>query len=181
MTISSELVEKTHYKRRSSFTQGQRNKQTTEQLEEVEVDIDEGDQNAKVPRRKAASVCVAMITMKPDTPLMVSEIPRPNTVHRYGGASRFIVERNCQPLNLQELQSVRLRGLSTSEVFHEPPRMYVYRERPAPYTQPRPTGKATVFAYIKKRKHTICAWTFGLAAVVVMTTIIVLQTTGDFS
>ncbi|CAJ0590113.1 unnamed protein product [Cylicocyclus nassatus] len=180
MPVSSDLIERMHYKRRSSFVQEQRFKQASEPLEEVEVDIAEGP-TVSSPRRKSASVCVAMITIKPEMNTVNYQRPHQNTVPRKVGTSRFIVERNCQPFNVQELQSVRLRGLSTSEVFHEPPKMYVYRERPTPYVHRNPRKKKTFMEFVKKRKHTICAWSFGIFALALMATIIALQSKGDFS
>ncbi|RCN38637.1 hypothetical protein ANCCAN_15425 [Ancylostoma caninum] len=171
-----------HYKRRSSFIQEQRAKQMLEPLEELEVDVVDGSPRTRPPRRKAASVCVAMVTMKPETSSQYEyELPHTCAARKFGATSRFTVERNCQPLTLQEFQNVRLRGLSTSEVFHEPPKMYVYRERPVTYPYRKPKKPTSLLAFIKKRRHTLCAWVFGISAVVVMTTIIILQTKGDFS
>ncbi|EYC24009.1 hypothetical protein Y032_0014g2268 [Ancylostoma ceylanicum] len=134
MPVSSDLIERMHYKRRSSFIQEQRAKQTLEPLEEVEVDVVDGNPTKRPPRRKAASVCVAMVAMNPETSTSY-ELAQAYAQRKFGATSRFTVERNCQPLSLQEFQNVRLRGLSTSEVFHEPPKMYVYRERPVTYRE----------------------------------------------
>ncbi|VDP27696.1 unnamed protein product [Heligmosomoides polygyrus] len=78
------------------------------------------------------------------------------------------------------LKLLLLRGLSTSEVFHEPPKMYVYTERPPQqYPIRKVSQPATIAAFVKKRKHTLCAWAFGIVAISLITTIIVLQMSGS--
>ncbi|RCN25871.1 hypothetical protein ANCCAN_28414 [Ancylostoma caninum] len=115
MPVSSDLIERMHYKRRSSFIQEQRAKQMLEPLEELEVDVVDGSQRTRPPRRKAASVCVAMVTMKPETSSQYEyELPHTCAARKFGATSRFTVERNCQPLTLQEFQNVRLAICSSS-------------------------------------------------------------------
>ncbi|KAK6753622.1 hypothetical protein RB195_012921 [Necator americanus] len=162
MPVSSDLIERTHYKRRSSFVQEQRNRQMLEPPQNIGATACDEKQRVHPPRRKSASVCVSMIPMRPEIPSVSNEFPGPATIHRSVGKSRFIVERNSQPLNLQEFQNVRLRGLSTSEIFHEPPKMYVYRERPHTFFHNKQKKQFSLVDFVKKRKHTICAWTFGI-------------------
>ncbi|KAK6040347.1 hypothetical protein COOONC_22147 [Cooperia oncophora] len=184
MTVAAERIER-NYRRRSSFIQEQRREklEALAALDEVEVDVVDGKPKARSSRHKSVSVCLPMSPMMPERSNAVVDFPRPkvHTAHRSGATSRFIVERNCQPESLEafELRSVRLRGLSTSEVFHEPPAMYVYRERPPPTVYRKKTNGQACIAYIKKRKHTLCAWTCGIAAIALMTTIIGLQIKGD--
>ncbi|KAK6018006.1 hypothetical protein OSTOST_16461, partial [Ostertagia ostertagi] len=169
MTAPTERIER-NFRRRLSFIQENRRekREALGLLDELDVDIADEKPKTRSSRYKSASVCLPMISTMPERSSTVSDFPRP-TVHRCGGTSRFIVERNCQPESLDafELQSIRLRGLSTSEVFHEPPAMYVYRERPAPiiYRARKTSDLQSCTAFIKKRKHTLCAWTFGIVAI----------------
>ncbi|VDO58030.1 unnamed protein product [Haemonchus placei] len=185
MTVAAERIER-NFRRRSSFIHEQRRErhETLAPLEEVIVDVVDGKPNPRSPRYKSVSVCLPLISLTPaDRTDNVFDMTRP-TVHRCEGSSRFVVEPSCHPdlLDPMDLQSIssRLRGLSGSEVFHEPPQMYVYRERPAPvvYTNRKPTDIDACTAFIKKRKHTLCAWTFGIVALSLITTVIVLQATG---
>ncbi|ETN82329.1 hypothetical protein NECAME_08041 [Necator americanus] len=154
MPVSSDLIERTHYKRRSSFLQEQRNRQMLEPPQNIGATACDEKQRVHPPRRKSASVCVSMIPMRPEIPTVSNEFSGPASIHRSVGKSRFIVERNSQPLNLQEFQNVRLRGLSTSEIFHEPPKMYVYRERPHTFCDSQQAKEAILPSGFRQKAKT---------------------------
>uniref|UniRef100_A0A1I7XLP1 G_PROTEIN_RECEP_F1_2 domain-containing protein n=1 Tax=Heterorhabditis bacteriophora TaxID=37862 RepID=A0A1I7XLP1_HETBA len=150
MTAAINLIERMHYKRRSSFILVEKNRRERTLAEQ---------EHQKVPRRqKSISVCVSSI------PDMASE---------YQSSCTTIngVEKNAFPqtLNAFELQTMR----PTLDYVDYPRRKYFMRHQ-ALYQKPQ--SQTSFIEYIKKRRHTVCAWTFGIVAVTLMTIVIVMQT-----
>ncbi|CAI2353129.1 unnamed protein product [Caenorhabditis sp. 36 PRJEB53466] len=124
-------------------------------------------------RIKSTSVCVGSLQLEGERRL-TSQPPR--TLNDF----QFL---NPELLTIQnyELQTIRPPALSTSEIFCEPPPVYIYRVIP-PHERnavsKKPPNK--VLEYMKRRKHTLIAWSFGIFAICLCTVVIVLQCRSDF-
>ncbi|CAI4222546.1 unnamed protein product [Auanema sp. JU1783] len=133
------------------------------------------DETAEMPvivpnkRQKSVSVCLANLPTA----------SQPRTLYQFERQNPAIRNAYPQTLSAYELTNVRIRGLSTSEVFNEPPGMYVYHERPITYPYVKRRSKWSLVDVVKRNKHRICAWTFGIIAITLVMTIIILQTTGS--
>ncbi|KAJ1372360.1 hypothetical protein KIN20_034499 [Parelaphostrongylus tenuis] len=184
MTIRKNGIEPMLFRRHSSFIHEHHGRYERDML----MSTDENDTTDVKPikhlRKKSTSVCLPMISTKPEhsDPVHNFVLPRRYTCQV---SPRFTVERSSHSNSVQPLQlgSVRFRlhGLSTSEVFHEPPKMYIYEERPKSVHHRKHVKSAPCIGYVRKRRHTFCSWIFGIVVMVLMTVIIVLQSKGDFS
>ncbi|PAV82016.1 hypothetical protein WR25_13879 [Diploscapter pachys] len=180
MTARTEIE---RYKKRShSFSNHNRKQETGD---ESDVDIEKQpecsttitpEERAKIQEAakkgkrnsRSISVCVASLqqTMKEREPL-----PRTMNDYQYLAPEQLTV-------NSYELRDIRMPSLSISEVFHEPPPVYVVRRVQTPYVYKKPevSTSTKILRYLKKHRHVIIAWGFGITTMSIIITIIILQT-----
>ncbi|CAB3396479.1 unnamed protein product [Caenorhabditis bovis] len=127
--------------------------------------------NPHSKRPKSISVCVGSVQMG-------NEVYRPPAQPRTLNDFQFV---HPELLTIQnyELQTIRAPALSTSEVFNEPPPLYVYRVIPSKQRKVMEQPPNHIITYIKRKKHTIIAWTFGIVAITICIIVVTLQTRGD--
>ncbi|CAE17752.1 uncharacterized protein CELE_C50H2.13 [Caenorhabditis elegans] len=182
MTARTEIEHRhLYYKRRSSCSHGiyksepQKTRSATSATTEGGTSADREEEmiRSRPPRVKSTSVCVGSLQLEGERRL-TSQSPR--TLNDF----QFL---NPETLTMQnyELQTIRPPAISTSEIFNEPPPVYIYRVIP-PHerniTSKKPPNK--VLEYLKGHKHTLIAWTFGIFAVTLCTVVVVLQCKSNF-
>ncbi|CAD6187049.1 unnamed protein product [Caenorhabditis auriculariae] len=173
MTARAEIEHRLqHYKKRSQSFMS-----TSDKCKDItdgsstyyDAEATKNELKAKSRRQKSSSVCVATIQME-------NEKKRPpRTMNDF----KFL---NPEVLTMQnyEVQRIRLPALSTSEVFHEPPQMYVYTTMPlkggAVFKREK-KEKAVWGAWMRKNKHSVRAYTLGGLSVIIIVIFLILEAT----
>ncbi|CAI5450225.1 unnamed protein product [Caenorhabditis angaria] len=192
MTARSEIEHRNlYYKRRASCSglygaKYSRDEESGKERAASSATLDESSSTStatpqKTPygnrRVKSTSVCVGTLQLEGER-----RFPRapPRTLNDF----QFL---NPEILTMQnyEVQIIRPPALSTSEIFNEPPPLYVYRAVPALERKRRSyystnSGENSKISKIRAKfhqhKHTVVAWLFGFLAISLCVAVVVCQT-----
>ncbi|KAF1750340.1 hypothetical protein GCK72_016889 [Caenorhabditis remanei] len=181
MTARTEIEHRNlYYKRRSSCSgmyksEPQKARSQTSATTEGETSAAREEEmiRSRPPRVKSTSVCVGSLQLEGERRLTK---PPPRTLNDF----QFLSPETLTMQNY-ELQTIRPPAISTSEIFNEPPPVYIYRVIP-PHerhqTSKKPPNK--VVEYLKEHKHTLIAWSFGMFAVTLCVIVVALQCRSNF-
>uniref|UniRef100_A0A8R1DFP8 Uncharacterized protein n=1 Tax=Caenorhabditis japonica TaxID=281687 RepID=A0A8R1DFP8_CAEJA len=125
-------------------------------------------------RIKSTSVCMGSLQLEGERRLTS---PPPRTLNDF----QFLSPETLTMQNY-ELQTIRPPAISTSEIFCEPPPVYIYRVIP-PHERRQAVTKQPpnkVIEYLKRRKHTLIAWSLGVFAIILCTVVVALQCKSEF-